>query len=123
VDDAGDVKVQVQAAAGDVEDLDMVTDLLREELLELDVTAVDRVDAEAPADAKGLSALAGWLVVHLGTGAALKSVIDAIRGWAARTHREVEVTWGGDVLKVSGISSAQQTEIIDVWLSRHSGSA
>ena len=105
---------------GDLDELTEVTGRLREELLDLDVDAVDPVsEATAPAHAKGLGSLAGWLVVQLGTVGGLRAVVDVIRGWAARTNRVVEVSCGGEVLKVTGVTSAQQEKIIDAWLARN----
>lgn len=113
--------VRVQAVPdGDSEELREITGRLRAELLDLDVTSVDPVsEATAPEHAKGLATLAGWLVVQLGTIEGLRAVVAAIRGWATRTNREVEISYGGDVLKLSGVSSAQQEKIIDAWLAKH----
>jgi hypothetical protein len=105
---------------GDQDELMEVTDRLRAELLELDVASVDPIsEATAPEHAKGLATLAGWLVVQFGTVSGLRAVVDAVRGWAARTNREVEVSLGGEVLKVTGATSAQQEKIIDAWLARY----
>jgi hypothetical protein len=46
-------------------------------------------------------------------------VIAAVAGWAARTRHDVEMTWDGDTLKVSGVTSAQQERIINDFLARH----
>lgn len=73
--------------------------------------------------AKGLGILAGWLVVQFGSISGLRAVVDVVRGWAARTHRVVEVSYGGDVLKVTGVTSEQQERIIDAWLARHAAGA
>jgi hypothetical protein len=43
----------------------------------------------------------------------------AVCGFAARTGRTIEVSIGGDHLKVTGMTSQQQGEIIDAWLARH----
>jgi hypothetical protein len=113
--------LQVQPVPGsDPDELMEVTGRLRAELLELDVAAVDPVsEATAPERAKGLATLAGWLVVQFGTVNGLRAVVNVVRGWAARTNREVEVSCGGDVLKVTGVTSAQQEKIIDAWLARY----
>lgn len=42
-----------------------------------------------------------------------------MRRWALRTGRTVEVTIGGDMLKVTGVTTQQQEKIIDTWLARH----
>jgi hypothetical protein len=106
--------------AGDADELDLLTDLLRQELLELDVAAVEPVEQEQPPDqAKGLGLLSGLLAVRFGGVETLRAVLGAVRSWAARTNREVEVSYGGDVLRVTGATSDQQEKIIDAWLARH----
>jgi hypothetical protein len=45
--------------------------------------------------------------------------VAAVRGFALRTGRTVEVSIGGDSLKVTGATSQQQEKIIDDWLARH----
>ena len=108
----------------DAEELAMLADLLRSELLELDVLAVDAVeDAAQPDGAKGLGALAGLLAVRVGGLDALRAVLSTIRSWAARSQREIEVSIGGDTLHVTGVSAAQQEKIIDAWLARQSPGA
>ena len=67
----------------------------------------------------GLGTAAGWLVAQVGTLDGLRAAVAAVRGWARRTGRTVEVSIGGDVLKVTGVTSQQQGEIIDAWLARH----
>ena len=46
-------------------------------------------------------------------------MVAAVRGWTSRTGRTVEVSVGGDALKVTGVTSQQQEKIIDAWLARH----
>jgi len=117
----GGLTVQVQPdPGGDEDELMEFTGRLRAELLELDVAAVDPVsEATPPEQAKGLATLAGWLVVQFGSIEGLRAVVDVVRGWTARTNREVEITYGGDALKLTGVTSAQQEKIIDGWLARH----
>ncbi len=109
----------------DPEELADLTSRLRTELLdELDVASADPVDsASAPDNAKGLATLAGWLVVQFGTIDMLRAVVGTVRNWAGRTNHVVEITYGGDVLKVSGATSEQQEKIIDDWLARHTALA
>lgn len=118
--DLDDIIVRVEPVAdGDPDELMEIAGRLRAELLELDVASVDPVEEEAPDRAKGLATLAGWLVVQFGTVDGLRAVVNAVRAWTARTNRQVEISYGGDVLKVTGATSAQQEKIIDAWLARH----
>jgi hypothetical protein len=112
-----------RAADGDVEELVKATGRLRAELLELDVARVEAVGDPAPEGAKGLGELVGWLVLQLGTVGGLRAVVDTAGTWARRSDQEVEISYGGDVLRVSGASSRQQERIIDAWLARHAPGA
>lgn len=121
--DLADLVLQVDAG-GDAEEHAEITTRLRTELLDLDVAAVDWVDERtAPDGAKGVAGLAKALIVRLGEAGALRAVVNAVRSWATRTNRTVEVSMGGDVLKLTGVTSAQQEKIIDVWLARHAAGA
>lgn len=109
---------------GDTDELLELTELLRRELLELDVDSVEPIDeGSGPDQAKGLAVMAGWLAVQLGSVDRLRAVLAAVFAWTARTHRDVEVNYGGDVLKVSGVTAAQQETIINAWLAQHTSSA
>ncbi len=113
--------VRVRAVQGEDDgDLLDVTALLRQELLDLDVDEVGTVETEAaPADAKGVATLAGWLAVQLGSVEMVRAVIEVLRGWAGRRRRDVEVTIGGDTLRLSAATASEQEQIIDAWLARH----
>jgi hypothetical protein len=104
-------------------DADELADLAAElhaELLGVDGASVAPLPAEAvPEGAKGFGAVAGWLAAQFGTLDGLRALVAAVRRFASRTDRTVEVSIGGDVLKVTGVTSQQQEEIIDAWLARH----
>ena len=107
-------------ADSDAEELADLAGELHAELLGVDGASVAPLTAEAaPEGAKGLGDVAGWLVAQFGTLDGLRAVVAAVRGWASRTGRTVEVSIDGDVLKVTGVTSQQQEEIIDAWLARH----
>lgn len=118
--DRAEVVLVVDGDGVDAGELGVLAGRLRDELLDLDVTSVEPVEPDSvPGHAKGLGALAGALAVKLGTLEGLRSVVAAVRGWAARTNRTVEVSIGGDQLKLTGVSSRQQEKIVDAWLARH----
>jgi hypothetical protein len=83
------------------------------------VHAVPSPPGPSPGAAKGIGALVSWLTVQFSSLDALRALIAVVRRWTTRTGRTVEVSIDGDVLKVSGISSEQQGEIIEAWLARH----
>jgi hypothetical protein len=110
----------VPAPDGDTAELVELTGVLRAELLDLDVDSVDLPGDDAPpGQAKGVATVLGWLTVQLSAAEGLRAVVSAVRGWAARTNRAVEVRVGGDVLKLTGVTAEQQDRIIDGWLARH----
>jgi hypothetical protein len=108
----------------DAEELLELTQGLRGELLELDVDAVGLgAHGEAPEGAKGVELLAfGSLVIQF---AALKlpvlrSVVDATVAWLGRQRaRSVKLTLDGDTLEVTGVSSAEQSRLVEQWVARH----
>jgi hypothetical protein len=107
----------------DAGELAELTQRLRDELLELDVDAVEpATGGAAPEGAKGLELLAlGGLVVRFATKAnILRSVVDAIVGWLARQQaRSVKLTLDGDTLELTGVSTDEQRRLIELCVARH----
>jgi hypothetical protein len=127
-DGLAELSAELQAGPdSDAEELAQLAGRLRAELLGLDVSAVRQsARGEAPEDAKGAGLLAaGELVVGLVVGLVvspevLASIIDTVRSWLGRNRaRSVKLTLGGDALEVSGVSSAEQQRLIDLWVTRH----
>jgi hypothetical protein len=71
-----------------------------------------------PPGAKGVAAVAGWLSVQL-SGEVLRVVLAKVADWVTRNDREVEVSYGGDTLRLSKATRQQQEKIIDDWFARH----
>ena len=110
----------VPMADSDAEELADLAGQLHAELLDVDDALVGPLPAGAvPEGAKGLGDVAGWLVAQFGTLDGLRALVAAVRGFASRTGRTVEVSMGGDSLKVIGATSQEQEKIIDAWLARH----
>jgi hypothetical protein len=121
VTDAGGLVMQVVPMAdSDAEELADLAGQLHAELLGVDDASVGPLPAGAvPEGAKGLGDVAGWLVAQFGTLDGLRALVAAVRGFASRTGRTVEVSIGGDPIKVTGATSQQQQQLIDAWLARH----
>lgn len=121
VEPCGDVMVlQVFADRNeDAEELGDLTAMLREELLELDVAAVEAIPQDQPPEnAKGVvAAVGGWLAVHLGP-AALKTVLNVITEWGMRNQRTVEISLNGNTLKLTGASADVQSRMIEEYFAR-----
>ena len=107
----------------DAEELAELTQRLRDELLELDVDAVEpATSGAAPDGAKGLELLAvGGLVVRFAMKTTvLRSVVDSVVGWLGRQQaRSVKLTLDGDTLELTGVSSDEQRRLIELWVARH----
>jgi hypothetical protein len=121
VADAGGLVMQVVPMAdSDAEELADLAGQLHAELLGVDDASVGPLPAGAvPEGAKGLGDVAGWLVAQFGTLDGLRALVAGVRGFALRTGRTMEVSIGGDSLKVTGVTSQQQEMIIDAWVARH----
>jgi hypothetical protein len=124
----GLVTVHVVEDGADEARLDTVTRYLRDELVQLDVDGVSPVrEGEAPEGARGLDVVAlGGLVVSLGTSQTLRAVVTAVRGWLRRSPqvpRTVRVEMAGDVLELTGATSADQERLVELFLSRHAAPA
>jgi Effector Associated Constant Component 1 len=120
-------RLLLRIAAGpdtDSEEVGELTRQLRQELLERDLDAVDRVGATiAPTGAKGDPVTLGTLLVTLAAkGGVLTTVINTIQSWLARQERHsVTVEIGGDKLVLSSASSEQEQQLIDAFINRHKG--
>jgi hypothetical protein len=108
----------------DAEEMAQLVGRLRSELLDLDVIAVElATGGEVPGNAKGIGLLAlGGLVVRFAGPDVLESVIGGIRSWLGRQrHRSIKLTLDGDSLELTGVSSAEQQRLINLWVNRHAG--
>jgi hypothetical protein len=107
----------------DGEELFELTQGLREELLELDVDAVTLGSAgAAPDGSKGpeLLALGGLAIQFALRSSVLKSVVDTTVAWLGRQQaRSVKLTLDGDSLELSGVSSDDQSRLVEQWIARH----
>lgn len=107
----------------DAEELFELTQRLRGELLGLDVDAVGlRAPGEAPDGAKGAELLAfGGLAIQFALKSpVLRSVVDTTVAWLGRQQaRSVKLTLDGDTLEVTGVSSDEQSRLVEQWVARH----
>ena len=122
------VQLQVEVgldADADAVELDEETVRLRDELLELDVDAVERPAGGPPPPATRAveAALLGTLLVEAGR-EVIGAVVRTIAGWAAqRRARNVKLTLGGDSLELSDISDESQRQLLEAFLVRHASPA
>ena len=107
----------------DDERLDTVTRHLREELGHLDVgEVVPARGGTAPAGSKGFDVVAvGGLLLAVANSTALRAVVMTVRGWLGRSpqpDRKVRLEVDGDVLELSGASSAEQDRLVELFVAR-----
>ncbi|WP_378520864.1 caspase family protein [Nonomuraea helvata] len=112
--------LQVVDDAADPQELDEATARLRAELLELDVAASAAEAGAVPEGARAvLSFTVGGLVVALAGTELLGAIVNAVTAWLTRNqHRSVKLDIEGDVLELTGIASAEQRRLTEVWLRR-----
>lgn len=122
-----EVRVGVVEEGSDDARLEELALLLRQELLTLDVRAVEPYrEGETPEGTRGpgLAAIAGVLSVSLQPGLqVLGTVVSVVRDWLRRSGsgRTVKVTIDGDTIELSGASDAVQQQLVDAWVRKHTG--
>lgn len=126
----GELRVQLAESGADAERLDQLTGYLRQELLELDVDDVTALPAgEPPPGTRGIEALAigSLLVTFAETTQGVRKLVSVIRSWLARggdgVKRTIRLELDGDVLELSELSATEQTRLIELFVTRHEGSA
>jgi hypothetical protein len=118
--------VTVQDTGASAEQLEVIGDLLRDELLGLDVSSVQRLsEGTAPPGTRGVdvAALGGLLVSLPATPTMLAAVIATVSRWLKRPRqaegvRSVHIEIDGDVLELSQVSDEEQGRLIEDWLRR-----
>jgi hypothetical protein len=113
-----EVRLEPDAEAAELED---AASQLQQELLGLDVDAVERPPGEPPPPGTRAAeaALLGTVVVAAGR-TAMAAVLHTIRSWVARTaSRTVRITLDGDTIEVANASDEDQRRLIEAFLARH----
>jgi hypothetical protein len=111
----------------DVDELATSTRELRSELLQLDLDDVQVPPAgPPPKGSKAFDAFTlGQLIAQVAASAtSLTAFIGAVKGWLCRGRaaHTIKLEMDGDVLEVNGVSSDEEQRLIDLWVTRHSGS-
>lgn len=122
----GEVRLGVVEDGSDEARLEELALALRQELLALDVRAVEPYrEGEAPEGTRGgLAALAGVLSVSFAPGMqVVGAVVAVVRDWLRRSGsgRTVKLAIDGDVIELTGASDELQQQLVDAWVRKHSG--
>jgi hypothetical protein len=105
----------------DSEDLERLTRQLREELSELDVQADLMTGGPAPANTKAGDVIEwGTLLLTLAaSGGVITTLIGTLQTWLTRHNgRTATLKINGDEIHLTGVTSAEQKQLIDAWLNR-----
>ena len=120
---ASTLEIKVTAGRdGDADEIARATLLLRRELLDMNVDVFAAPTAgQPPRGSRGVDLAAlGALVVNVAEPPLLAAVVTAIRSWlAGSSRRSIKLELGGDILELTGVSSAEQRRLTDEWLARH----
>jgi hypothetical protein len=125
----GEIRIQLAESGADAERVDQLTGYLRQELLELDVDDVKALPAgDPPPGSRAFEAavVGGLIVTFAEATQGVRSVVSAIRSWLARgsgAKRTIRLELDGDVLELSEVSATEQTRLIELFLTKHSGAA
>jgi Effector Associated Constant Component 1 len=121
----GSLRVEVDAGPGtSAEELAQLCGWLRDELLELDVDAVDAArGGQPPTGTKGAAeSIAGTLIVTLSNSTVLVALAAVLRSWVSRGKgRKVTIRLGEDLIEVSEASAEDQARLIESWMERRAG--
>jgi hypothetical protein len=117
-----DVLIRVHDDASPVEDLDGDVRVLRADLLALDVDdVVPASRGEVPLGARAVDAetVGALIVASRDSAELLGRVVSAVRRWLERGSptQQVEISLGDRTLRLSAATSAQQSELIEAFLS------
>jgi hypothetical protein len=105
----------------DVSEADDLAGLLRQELHETGFDVQRPAVGDAPFGSKGDAM--GWAQLAVSFSGGLPALVAAIRAFTQRDEtRKVTLTLSNDTLELAGPTSAQQQQLVDAWLARHSGS-
>jgi len=114
-----------RTADDDSKELQELTLRLKEDLLQLELEAVDLPNVErAPLGAKVGDPLSwGTIFVTLAaSGGVLTTLIGTIQSWLSRNERHsVKIKIGDDTLEVTNLPSDEQSRLIKHWIQRHRG--
>ena len=118
------VDVTLSERGADAARVDVLHRQFREELRhvdELDVRTPAPADLEPGARGLDPATMSTLAVALIGSGG-LTGLIASVRAWLERGHdepRSVRLEIGGDVLELSGASSAEQDRLLEVFMARH----
>lgn len=116
------LRLKVDDEDADPEQLADLTARLRDELLDLDVEAVERPGEGLPPPGTRAAELVavGTLLASFVKPDLLMGIVSAVRSWLGGSgRRTVKLEIDGDLLELTGVSPKEQQRLTDEWLRRH----
>jgi len=108
-------------------ELEDITNNLRDELLALDIDSVEQtLSTSSPDGTKATGAFdLGALLLKLNpAGKVLATVVSTIQNWLGRQEQStISLEIGGDKLTLTGLSIENQNQLVATWIQKHSGNA
>jgi hypothetical protein len=107
----------------DLEELASLTQQLRAELLDLDVEEVEVPRTEVTADHTKAGDVFTWGTILVSLGGAidlLPAVVGLVQNWLARRQQHsVTMEINGNKIELTGVSSDQVQQFVDLWMARY----
>ena len=119
---ANQLRLQVDDEGADPQELSDLTARLRDELLDLDLEAVERPRGGSPPPGTRAAEFVavGTLLASFARPELLVGIVTAVRSWLGGSgQRTVKLEMDGDLLELTGVSSKEQRRLTDEWLRRH----
>jgi hypothetical protein len=123
----GELCIYAHEEGADAGHLVVLADYLRAELLQLDVEDVSALSSGEPplgARASDVTVVGGLLVTLGQASEGLRSVVSAVMDWlqrGSRAGRTVRLELDGDAIELSQARRGDQERLIELFISRHSG--
>ena len=113
--------LKIDDALADSQGVEELTSGLRDELRAMNADVSAATAGPAPEGTRAIELVAlGTLVVALAKSDVLAAVINAVSSWLSRDRqRSIKLELDGDVLELTGLPSADQRRMTEVWLARH----
>jgi hypothetical protein len=111
-------QVLLQIEGADTYETAEITSLLRDEILDLDVEAVEGgAHRSLPEGSKGDASQAGELVILLAGSGIIPMLVELVRDWTSRRSRtRVTITYGNRRLEIEDVETQRQEEAIATFL-------
>lgn len=112
----------------DQEEFERLSRGLRNELVELDIDAIDSVAADPPpsgAKAADPVTIGAVLVALSASGGVFTTLVETLKDWLNRNtgRHKIALTIDGDTIELDAATAGEQKALIDAYIKRHARDA